>query len=132
MQMHSRFVLALFLASSAFGVFAEDAHHPDDASGGSTESTAPASSALPDPMADQMQKMQAAHDKAAAAKTPAERQAALQEGMKTMRDSMAMMSKEQSAMGCMGMSGARGEAGKGMMEMMMKMMEQQSSMMDMP
>ena len=89
-----------------------------------------------------MQKMQAAHDQAAAAKTPAERQAAMQEGMKTMKDSLTMMSKQQGAAGCtgmemgsgMGMSGSKDGMGmgKGMMEMMMKMMDQQSSMMDMP
>jgi hypothetical protein len=76
--------------------------------------------------------MQAAHDKAASAKTPVERQAAMQEGMKVMKDSMAMMGKEQSALGCMGMAGAKDGAGKGMMGMMMQMMEQQSSMMEMP
>ncbi|QJC79002.1 hypothetical protein [Pseudomonas umsongensis] len=128
MQVHSKWVLAAVLASSAFMVSAEDAHHPAD----STVSTAPASTAVNNAMTEQMQKMQAAHDKAAAAETPAERQAALQEGMKAMKDSMSMMSKEHSAMGCMGMSGAKDGAGKGMMDMMMQMMEQQSSMMEMP
>jgi len=132
MQMPFKFVLAAILASSALIASAEDAHHPADAPGDSTESTAPASAAMTKAMTDQIQKMQSAHDKAAAAKTPAERQAAMQEGMKTMKDSMAMMSKEQSAMGCMGMSGAKEGGGKGMMDMMMQMMEQQSSMMEMP
>jgi hypothetical protein len=73
----------------------------------------------------------------------------MQEGMQTMKDSLTMMSQQQSAAGCngmgagmgmgmsgskdaqgMGMSGAKG--GMGMMDMMMRMMEQQSSMMDMP
>lgn len=57
-----------------------------------------------------------------------------------MKDSLAMMSKQQGAAGCtgaemgsgMGMSGSKDGMGKGMMEMMMKMMDQQSSMMDMP
>lgn len=62
----------------------------------------------------------------------------MQEGMKTMKESMAMMSKQHDAAGCMGMgsgmgmSGAKDGMGKGMMGMMMKMMDQQSSMMDMP
>ncbi|MNZ56859.1 hypothetical protein D3C78_748180 [compost metagenome] len=56
----------------------------------------------------------------------------MQEGMKAMKDSMAMISKEQSAMGCMGMSGTKDGTDKGMMAMMMQMMEQQSSMMEMP
>ena len=128
MQMHSKFVLAAILASSALIASAEDTHHPADAPVDSAENTAPASTA----MTEQMQKMQTAHDKAASAKTPVERQAAMQEGMKVMKDSMAMMAKEQSAMGCMGMSGAKDGAGKGMMGMMMQMMEQQSSMMEMP
>ena len=132
MQTHSKFILAAILASSALMASAEDAHHPADAPVDSTENIAPASTAMTKAMAEQMQKMQAAHDKAAAAKTPAERQSAMQEGMNAMKDSMAMMSKEQSAMGCMGMSGAKDGAGKGMMDMMMQMMEQQSSMMEMP
>jgi hypothetical protein len=111
---------------------AEDAHHPADAPGSAIESTAPTPTAMTEAMTEQMEKMQAAHDKAAAAKTPAERQAALQEGMKALKDSMAMMSKEQGSMGCMGMSAAKDGTGKGMMDMMMQMMEQQSSMMDMP
>jgi hypothetical protein len=46
MQTHSKFVLAAILASSAFIASAEDAHHPADAPGDSTESTAPASAAI--------------------------------------------------------------------------------------
>lgn len=132
MQTHSKFVVAALLAGSACIASAEDAHHPVDAPGDSTQSTAPAATAITKAMSDQMQKMQAAHDKAAAAKTPAERQAAMQEGMKAMKDSMAMMSKEHRAMGCMGMSGAKEGGGNEMMDMMIQMMEQQSSMMEMP
>ncbi|SDY41121.1 hypothetical protein [Pseudomonas sp. NFIX28] len=134
---HSPLVLAALLASGALMASAEDAHHPaqvPDTS--STESMAPAptptSTAMTDAMAEQMKKMQAAHDKAAAAKTPEERHAAMQEGMQALRNSMAMMHKEHGAMGCMGMPAAKDGSGKGMMDMMMKMMEQQSSMMDMP
>lgn len=132
MQAHSKWVLAAVLASSTFIASAEDAHHPTEAPGDSTENTAPTSAAMTRAMADQMQKMQAAHDKAAAAKTPAERHAAMQEGMKTLQDGLAMMSQEQRAMGCMSMPGAKGAGGMGMMDMMMKMMGQQSSMMEMP
>ncbi|AZE49085.1 hypothetical protein C4K04_3413 [Pseudomonas chlororaphis] len=132
MKTHSRFVLAAILTGSVLMAYAEDAHHPADAPTDSTESTAPASTVMTKAMTEQMQKMQAAHDKAMAAKTPAERQAAMQEGMKAMKEGMALMSKEQGAMGCMGMSGAKDGAGRGMMDMMMQMMERQSSMMEMP
>ncbi|WP_277591146.1 hypothetical protein [Pseudomonas chlororaphis] len=132
MHKHSTFVLAAVLAGGALMASAEDAHHPADAPGSAIESTAPTPAAMTEAMTKQMEKMQAAHDKAAAAKTPAERQTALQEGMKALKDSMAMMSKEQGSMGCMGMSAAKDGTGKGMMDMMMQMMEQQSSMMDMP
>jgi hypothetical protein len=138
MQTQLKLVLAAILASSIFMAYAEDEHHPADAPASATAASAPSESTMNKAMSEQMQKMQAAHDKAAAAKTPAERQAAMQEGMKTMRDSMAMMSKHHDAAGCMGMgsgmemSGSRGAMGKGMMDMMMKMMDQQSSMIDMP
>lgn len=132
MQAHSKLVLAAILASSAFIASAEDAHHPADAPGGSTASTTSAQPVMSKAMTEQMQKMQVAHDKTAAAKTPVERHAAMQEGMKTMKESMAMMSKEHGAMGCMDMSGTKDGGGRGMMDMMMNMMEQQSSMMEMP
>ena len=142
MQTQLKLVLAAILASSVFMASAEDEHHPVDEPASATAASAPSESAMNKAMSEQMQKMQAAHDKVAAAKTPAERQAAMQEGMKTMKDSLAMMSKQQGAAGCtgvemgsgMGMSGSKDGMGmgKGMMEMMMKMMDQQSSMMDMP
>lgn len=130
MKTHCTFALATLLACAAFIASAEDAHHPADASASSVESPAPVSAPTTTAMTDQLQKMQAAHDKAAAAQTPEERQAAMQEGMKTLRESMAMMRTEQGTMGCMDMSGAKHGAGPGMMDMMMKMMDQQSSMMD--
>ncbi|MBV4489164.1 hypothetical protein [Pseudomonas oryzicola] len=132
MQTHPKFVLAAILAGCTLIASAEDAHHPDAAPADSAKNTAPASTAMTKAMNEQMQKMQAAHDKASAARTPAERHAAMQEGMKVMKDSMAMMNKDKSAMDCMGMPGAKGGSGMGMMDMMMQMMEQQSSMMDMP
>jgi len=132
MHMHSKFVLAAILAGGTLMSYAEDAHHPADVPVDSAESTASVSTATTKTMDEQIQKMQAAHDKAATAATSVERQSALQEGMQVMKDSMAMMSKQQAAMDCMGMSGAKDGAGKGMMDMMMQMMEQQSSMMEMP
>jgi hypothetical protein len=50
-----------------------------------------------------MEKMNAVHAKMAAAKTPEERQAAMQEGMAVMKDSMAMM-KQMHMAHCQGMS----------------------------
>lgn len=135
MKKHSKLVLAVILSGSAVIALAQDAPPPANASVESTENIAPASTDMTTAMAEQMQKMQAAHAKAVAAKTPVERQAAMQEGMKVMKESMAMMNKEPGAMGCMGMPGAKGGPGKGMMGMMgmmMQMMEQQSSMMGMP
>lgn len=82
MQTQLKLVLAAILASSVFMASAEDEHHPADA-----PDSAPSESAMNKAMSEQMQKMQAAHDKAAAAKTPAERQAAMQEGMKMMNKS---------------------------------------------
>ncbi|CAI8714036.1 Pentapeptide MXKDX repeat protein [Pseudomonas sp. IT-196MI5] len=138
MQTQMKLVIAAIFASSAFMANAEDEHHPADVPASTTAAIAPSESAMNKTMSEQMQKMQAAHDKAAAAKNPGDRQAAMQEGMKTMKESMAMMSKQHDAAGCMGMgsdmgmSGSKDGMGKGMMGMMMQMMDQQSSMMDMP
>jgi len=138
MQTQSKWVLAAILTSSIFMANAEDEHHPADAPAGAMAASTPSESSMYKAMSEQMQKMQAAHDKAAAAKTPDERHAAMQESMKTMKESMAMMSQQHDAAGCMnmgskmGMSGSRDGLGNGMMGMMMKMMDQQSSMMDMP
>jgi hypothetical protein len=97
MQTQMKLVLAATLASSAFMASAQDEHHPADAPASATAASAPADSAMSKMMGEQMQRMQAAHDKAAAAKTPAERQVAMQEGMKTMKDSMSMLNKQQGA-----------------------------------
>lgn len=84
-------------------------------------------------MSEQMKKMQAAHDKMIAAKTPAERQAAMQEAMTTMRNSLGMMHDNCRGMGMgKGMSGGKDNSDTAMMDMMMKMMDQQSRMMKMP
>lgn len=139
MQTQLKLVLAVVLASSALMAHAEEKHHSGDAPASATAASTPSESAISKAMSEQMHKMQVAHDKAAAAKTPAERQAAMHEGMKTMKESMAMISKQHAA-GCMGsgmgMSGEKSGMGMGMgdgmMDMMMKMMDMQSSMMDMP
>jgi hypothetical protein len=123
-----KFILAILLVSSPLIASAVDEHHPE----GQTAPAKTSEAATPmqnNVMTEQMQKMQAAHDKAAAAKTPAERHAAMQESMKTMKDSMAMMHKNCHGMG---MGGNKDGTEMGMMNMMMKMMDQQSSMMNMP
>ena len=99
-------------------------------------STSPTASATATPqdkaLSEQMQKMQAAHDKMAAAKTPAERQIAMQEGMDAMRGGMGMMHGHCQGMGMgKGMAGGQDRSNQ-MMDMMMDMMDQQSSMMKMP
>lgn len=126
MQTQLKLFLAVVLAGSALVAYAEEKHHAGDASASAPAASTTSESAMNKAMSEQMHKMQVAHDKAAAAKTPAERQAAMHEAMKTMKESMAMMHQHHAA-GCMG-SGM----GDGMMDMMMKMMDQQSSMMDMP
>ena len=123
-----KFILATLLVSSPLIASAVDEHHPE----GQTAPAKTSEAATPmqnNVMTEQMQKMQAAHDKAAAAKTPAERHAAMQESMKTMKDSMAMMHKNCHGKG---MAGNKDGMEMGMMNMMMKMMDQQSSMMKMP
>lgn len=121
--------LATLLISSPLIASAVDEHHPEQgqtAPGQTSETATPMQNNV---MTEQMQKMQAAHDKAAAATTPAERHAAMQESMKTMKDSMAMMHKNCHGMG---MAGSKDGMEMGMMNMMMKMMDQQTSMMNMP
>jgi hypothetical protein len=77
-----------------------------------------------------MKSMQEMHDKMMAAKTPEERQALMNEHMKTMQEGMAMMGQMRGGKGAMG-PGAGMEMGMGhdvmskrmdMMEMMMQMM----------
>lgn len=130
MHTHFKALVAALLISSPLVALAVD-DHPDTPPTAPTTATANTQDKA---MSEQMEKMQAAHEKMIAAKTPAERQAAMQEGMATMKDSLGMMHNHCQGMG-MGM-------GKGMydgkdrsdqmMGMMMKMMEQQSNMMKMP
>jgi hypothetical protein len=115
---------------------AVDEHHPDQPPAAPTATTTTPAMPMQDKaMSEQMQRMQAAHDKMIAAKTPAERQAAMQEAMTTMKNSMGMMHDHCTGMGMgmgKGMSGSKDGSGTAMMDMMMKMMDQQSSMMKMP
>ncbi|MDD0987831.1 hypothetical protein [Pseudomonas shahriarae] len=127
-----KLILATLLVSSPLIASAVDEHHPEGQTAPAKTSEA-ATQMQNNVMTEQMQKMQTAHDKAAAAKTPAERHAAMQESMKTMKDSMAMMQKNCHGKGMgMGMDGNKDGMEMGMMNMMMKMMDQQSSMMNMP
>ena len=123
-----KFILATLLVSSPLMASAVDEHHPEQTPTTPAQTSEAATPMQNTVMTEQMQKMQAAHDKAAAAKTPAERHAAMQESMKTMKDSMAMMHKNCHG----GMGGNKDGTEMGMMNMMMKMMDQQSSMMNMP
>jgi hypothetical protein len=137
-----KFALAVMLASSTFVAYAEDAPNAD----ATVTSVAMPASVNNPAMHAQMQKMQAIYDQAAAAKSPAERQAAMHESMQIMQDSLSMMSQQQAAAGCNGMgmhmgSGMSGNKsvqgmgasdGMGMMGMMMKMLDQQMSMTTMP
>lgn len=148
MKTQLNLVFAALLAGSSFMATAAEEHHTADTPANQPVQGMAADSAMSQSMNQQMQKMQAAHDKAAAAKTPAERQAAMMEGMQTMKDSLTMMSKQHSAASCsgkamnmgagMGMTDGKDGQGMGMpgsmggMGMMMKMMDQQSSMMNMP
>ena len=124
-----KIILATLLMSSPLIASAVDEHHPEQGQTAPGHTSGTATPMQNNVMTEQMQKMQAAHDKAAAAKTPAERHAAMQESMKTMKDSMAMMHKNCHGKG---MDGNKDGMEMGMMNMMMKMMDQQSSMMKMP
>ncbi|VVE02940.1 hypothetical protein PHO31112_02231 [Pandoraea horticolens] len=119
------------------------AHHPADVSA-SAPSTPPtkagpkaaskrskAASAPSTAQMDAMMKsMQEMHDKMMAARTPEERQALMNEHMKTMQEGMSMMGQMHGGKGTMGPGGGMG-TGTGpdamnkrmdMMEMMMQMM----------
>ncbi|VVN82904.1 hypothetical protein [Pseudomonas fluorescens] len=130
-----KWILTTLLVSSPLMVSAVDEKNQEQTPTTSAQTSEVATPVQSKAMAEQMQKMQAAHDKVAAAKTPAERQAAMQESIETMKDSMTLMHKNCHGMGMgmgMGMSSNKDGMGMGMMDMMMKMMDQQSSMMKMP
>ena len=131
MHTYVKSLIAALLISSPLPVLATDEHHPETAPAAPTTDSTQTTPMQDKAMSEQMQKMQAAHDKMIAAKTPAERQAAMLEGMTTMKNSMGMMHDHCMGMG-KGMSGNKDGSGTAMMDMMMKMMDQQSSMMKMP
>jgi hypothetical protein len=150
-------VIALAIATATFSAQANEAHHQDASAAAVTQKAAKptakkvaASKVMPSnkEMDMQMEKMNAVHAKLAAARTPEERQAAMQEGMAVMKDSMGMM-KQMHMARCQGDMSNMGmmkdmKPGDGMpmksmmpgdvrmMDMMMQMMDQQSSMMKMP
>ncbi|WP_342246281.1 hypothetical protein [Pseudomonas sp. OTU5201] len=136
-------LIGICMAVVSFGALAQEAdehsaHHP---------ANTPASSAADVPTAEKMEKgsmagmdqhmkaMQAMHEKMAAAKTPAERQALMAEHMKLMQDGMAMMKSMGAGMSGMGaMQGGKGMDGdmaarQQMMEKRMDMMESMMQMM---
>ncbi|EJN17375.1 hypothetical protein PMI36_05719 [Pseudomonas sp. GM79] len=133
MHIYVKSLVAALLISSPLPVLATDEHHPETAPAAPTNDATQTTPMQDKTMSEQMQRMQAAHDKMIAAKTPAERQAAMQEAMTTMKNSMGMMHGHCTGMEMgKGMSGSKDGSGTAMMDMMMKMMDQQSSMMKMP
>jgi hypothetical protein len=115
-------VAALLIGSPLLAV-AVDEHHPEQAPAKAESTSAPPQEQA---MAEQMQKMQAIHDRLAAAKTPEERQAAMHDGMQAMREGLGMMQN-----GCAekGMGQHMKMMDSKMMNMMMQMMDQQAGMM---
>jgi len=145
-------VLSLLVAGVSLGAAAQTAaehqqHHPGGTPAAAAAKTAPAPQAMdPAQMANreqQMKAMQAMRDKMMNAKTPAERQALMEEHMKSMHEGMAMMKcmKDMKGMGGMhGKAGMPGMSGKKdmpmdiskhhqMMEMRMDMMQTMMEMM---
>jgi hypothetical protein len=131
MHIYVKSLLAALVMSSPLLTLA--AEYPETAPAAPTDNATQATPMQDKAMSEQMKKMQAAHDKMIAAKTPAERRAAMQEAMATMRTSLGMLHDNCRGMGMgMGMSGGKGSSDTTMMDMMMKMMDQQSRMMKMP
>ncbi len=137
MRRSLRLLVAALLASSALTVSVSGTALPS-ANPPTVNSTGAAPTALAAPAVNtQLEKMQAAHAKLAAAKTAAERrlamQEAMQEAMQVRQDSMHMLPGQTTENGCMadmgmGMGHAQGSG----MGMLMKMLDQQSSMLKMP
>ncbi len=128
-------------AATAAKANEHEAHHPARA----VPVTAPATAA-PSAMQDHMKAMQAMRDRMMNAKTPAERQALMEEHMKTMHEGMAMMKGMKNQKGMEGMGHMQGKGAmpgvggmKGMpmdmashhqmMEMRMEMMQTMMEMM---
>lgn len=139
-------LVGICVASLSLGVMAQTAdehkaHHPaGSTSPASANMKAAAKPTGAGPMAamakmdEHMKAMQAMHEKMLVAKTPAERQALMDEHMKLMQDGMGMM--QQMGAGMQGMGGM--QAGKSMpanmaerQQMMEKRMQMMESMMQM-
>ncbi|BAU73892.1 hypothetical protein [Metapseudomonas furukawaii] len=125
MHMPIKSLVAALLISGPLLAAAIEEHHPDQAPAKAESQSAPALG-QEKAMAEQMKKMQAIHDRIAAAKTPEERQAAMREGMQAMKEGLGMMQN-----GCSGkdMGQHMKMMDSKMMEMMMQMMDQQAGMM---
>lgn len=136
-------LLSTVLLVGSLSACAVNEHHPASSPVQAAPANMPMHSKA---MHEQMSKMQAAHDKLAAAKTPAERQVAMQESLQTMKASMTMMHSQPGG-GCIGMMGSGSGMGAGMtmpggmhgadmgmpmMDMMMKMMDQHAAMLAQP
>lgn len=123
MQMTLKALVAALLIGSPLIAAAVDEHHPDQPPAKTESKSATAQEKA---IAEQMKKMQAIHDRIAAAKTPEERQAAMQEGMLAMKEGMGMM---QNGCAGKGMGPHMRMMDSKMMGMMMQMMDQQAGMM---
>lgn len=128
MHITIRSLAAALLIGSPLLAVAVDEHHPDQAPA-NAQSKSTSAQGQEKVMAEQMQRMQAIHDRLAAAKTPEERQAAMHDGMQAMKDGLGMMQN-----GCIGkgMGQHLKMMDPKMMEMMMKMLDQQAAMMGSP
>lgn len=91
-------------AANAAKANEHEAHHPARVG----QTTAPATAA-PSAMQDHMKAMQAMRDRMMNAKTPAERQALMEEHMKTMHEGMAMMKGMKNQKGMEGMGSMQGK-----------------------
>jgi len=137
-SMRSTFILvataaALAISTGALAQSEKDhaAHHPAAPASApkatkSSKPKAPAAASAPTSaqMVAQMQSMHDMHDRMMAAKSPEERQAMMDNHMRTMQDGMAMMGRIQSGPG-----GASGMSTQ--QEMMMKRMDMMQMMMQM-
>lgn len=70
MQSQLKLMLAVVLAGSALMAHADEKQNAGDATTSAPAASTPSESAMNKAMSEQMHKMQVAHDKAAAAKTP--------------------------------------------------------------
>ncbi|WP_435609004.1 hypothetical protein [Pseudomonas knackmussii] len=125
MQMTLKALVAALLIGSPLIASATGEKTPDQPTAKAESKAAPAP-AQEAAIAEHMKKMQAIHDKIAAAKTPEERQAAMREGMLAMKEGLGMM---QNGCAGKGMGPHMRMMDSKMMGMMMQMMDQQAGMM---